>query len=458
MAITYYVRSSDGSNSDSGLTWALAKASLSGATAIDAFGDTIFVSDAHSESSATSLSFGTAGTLASPVSIICGDDAAQPPTAVAITGVVETTTNSAVSFSGVYYCYGLRFNIGIGSSSATPTFNGASVAGSFSSLEKCIIDIRTTSASGRINMTHGASIDGTKAYWKNVDIKFAATGQRLLVAGDCVWEGGSVLSGSSAVAALVVASATRGGSLAVTGVDLSNLGASLDLIDATNSSQGVKIVFRDCKLPSAWAGDMFNSTPALLGLRGEMYNCAAGDTNYALWIEDTSGSIRHETTIVRTGGASDGVTPISWKMTARSSANYPTHVLKTPEMAIWNSTTGGSKTVTAEIVHDSQGSGSGSKFTNAECWLEVVYLGTSGFPLSSIGADDVRGDNSGNILATAANQTDSSETWTTTGLTSPVKQKLAVTFTPQEAGYYLARVCLAKASAVAYVDPKLTVA
>ena len=38
--------------------------------------------------------------------------------------------------------------------------------------------------------------------------------------------------------------------------------------------------------------------------------------------------------------------------------------------------------------------------------------------------------------ASAANQADSSETWTTTGLSAPVKQKIAVTFTPQEKGLH----------------------
>jgi hypothetical protein len=62
-----------------------------------------------------------------------------------------------------------------------------------------------------------------------------------------------------------------------------------------------------------------------------------------------------------------------------------------------------------------------------------------------------------NYLATAADQTDSSESWTTTGLTTPVKQKLAVTFTPQEKGVIMWRVVLSKPSVTVYVDSKAVV-
>jgi hypothetical protein len=45
--------------------------------------------------------------------------------------------------------------------------------------------------------------------------------------------------------------------------------------------------------------------------------------------------------------------------------------------------------------------------------------------------------------------------WTTTGLSSPVKQKMESTFTPQEKGTYIARVCLGRASTTLYVCPKI---
>jgi hypothetical protein len=93
----------------------------------------------------------------------------------------------------------------------------------------------------------------------------------------------------------------------------------------------------------------------------------------------------------------------------------------------------------------------GVTLTDKEAWLEVEYPGTSGFPVSSFASDKA------GILASAANQTSSSVTWTTTGLSGPVKQKLAVTLTPQEKGVIRARVMLAKASTTLWYCPKCEV-
>jgi len=178
-----------------------------------------------------------------------------------------------------------------------------------------------------------------------------------------------------------------------------------------------------------------------------MINCDSGDTNYRLWVEDYCGSIKDETTIVRTGGASDGTTPISWKMEASSVAQFPLNILRSPEITVWNETTGSAKTLTIEIVHDSV-----TALDDDEVFIEVQYLGTSGFPLVTDVDDAVA-----NVLATPAAQTASTETWTTTGITNVNKQKLAVTVTPQEKGFFSVTVCLALASKIIYACPKVTV-
>lgn len=177
-----------------------------------------------------------------------------------------------------------------------------------------------------------------------------------------------------------------------------------------------------------------------------MYNCDSADTNYRLWIQDYTGSVVSETTVVRSGGASDGATAISWKMTSTANAVYPHLTLSPCEIVTWNETVGSAITATIEIVTDNV------TLTDGECWVEVTYLGTSGTPLGA-SVNDAKAD----VLATAANQTTSTETWTTTGLTTPVKQKLSVTFTPQEKGFIHAVVRLAKASTIVYVDPKLVI-
>jgi hypothetical protein len=60
-------------------------------------------------------------------------------------------------------------------------------------------------------------------------------------------------------------------------------------------------------------------------------------------------------------------------------------------------------------------------------------------------------------LGTPADIPDSSETWTTTGMTNPNTRKLSVTVTPGKAGPVTAKVYLAKASTTVYVDPLITI-
>ena len=99
-----------------------------------------------------------------------------------------------------------------------------------------------------------------------------------------------------------------------------------------------------------------------------------------------------------------------------------------------------------EVLYDSA-----TNLKDDEIWVEVRYLSASA---STLGA--TASDSKATPLTTAADQTTSGSTWTTTGLSTPNKQKLGATFTPQQKGYVYARVHLAKASTTVYVDPKIT--
>jgi len=90
--------------------------------------------------------------------------------------------------------------------------------------------------------------------------------------------------------------------------------------------------------------------------------------------------------------------------------------------------------------------------TDGDFWIEANYLGNASYPLGSI-ESSAKAD----ILATAANLSTSSEDWTTTDLSSPTKQYVDLTFTPQKSGPIEIVACLAKASTTVYVDPDVEV-
>lgn len=438
---TLYVRSTDGSDADNGTTWALAKATAAGAAGIDAAGDVVYFSQAHAESVA-SLACAWAGTNANPVRLIGGSDAAEPPTTLS-TAPTITITGTASSFTGAVYAYGLSFLYTSGSSMAGAMNDGTGFKQVF---DNCTL--RIDGAGSGSTLTFGAAAAGgaSETEFRDCTFRLGAVGQRITLQRDVRIIGGAWASGgTSPTGVFTLTAASRPCELLVDGFDFSNLSAGVNLVQAITDGNA-KATFRNCKLPSAWSGALVASGQIKVGCRVEMHNCDAADTNYRLLVETYEGSIRSETTIVRTGGASDGTTGLSWRMVSGANVAYPNGALSSPEIARWNDTTGSAITVTVEVVTDNV------TLTDAECWLEVQYLGTSGVPLGVV-VRDVKAT----VLATAANQTTSTETWTTTGLTTPTKQKLAVTFTPQEKGFIHAAVKLAKASTTVYVCPKLDV-
>ena len=446
MANPGYVRSSDGSDADNGSTWALANASLAGAMVDHAAGDRVWVSDAHAESTASAQTITMPGTLANPTQILCGDDAAEPPTALATTGTVTTTGANAIAINGVGYVRGLTFDAGTGGS--TVNLSVATADGNYVTIDTCNLRLATSASASQLIFGGNSAATEVAVNLINTGVRFGAAGQTMS-ARHCRfrWRGGSLLSGGTSPTNLITPNADQMDIL-IEGVDLSNASAGINIFASSAVASG-KAVMRNCKLPASWSGDI--GVPTAFNTRFEMWNCDAGDTNYRLLISDYAGTIQHETTIVRTGGASNGTTSTSRKMTMSANAEYPLIGLESPEIMKWNETIGVSVTATVEIVHDSVGSGTSSRLTDAEIGLRVQYMGTSGVPLSLF-ADDFKAS----VIASAADQTDSSETWTTTGLTTPLKQKLSVAFTPLEVGWVIATIVGYGASDVVYYDNKLT--
>ena len=443
MAI-YYVKSTATGTAD-GSSWVNAFTTLAAAAAVDVAGDTIYVSHLHSESTAASVTLAFAGNLAQPTYIICVDDGAIPPTATANTAVMTTTGASAITISGVVYASGVTFNQGTGIGTGGITVS--SLAGSMTTLESCVLRRVSTAVTAiAIGSSAGTSY-GIGSVFKNCEIYFSNSGQNGVTCdGAVLIKGGGVQAGSFTPSAGVFNPSNKCTALEIDGFDFSAFSATVSPFKTTSSGAPAACRMINCKMPASWSGALYAGTINVLGQTFALYNCDSGDTNYRLWLESYAGAVRDETTVVRTGGASDGTTPLAWRMASSANANALVSSLESPEMVVWNDTTGAAKTVTVEVLTD------GVTLTDADCWLEVQYLGTAGFPLGSF-ITDAKAD----VLATAADQATSAETWTTTGLTTPVKQKLSVTFTPQEKGFVHAKVMLAKPSTTVYVCPKASV-
>lgn len=445
MAILY-VRSTDGDNADDGSTWALAKATLAGAFTAAGAGDTIYVSQAHAETQASAMTLTSPGTAASPVKVICVNDSAAPPTALATTATVSTTGNSSISFGSQYtYVYGITFQSGSGGNATA--INVLTAAPGWLRFEGCKLALISTGNGSLLFGTSGGTPIAARLDLINTILAFAGTGQTVNVrSAHVTWRAtASALGGSAVPTTLLTPVASTFGEWVVEGVDLSAAGSGKNLVTVANAAVQ-RVLFRDCKLGASVAITT-GTVSGPNGVRVEAINCDSADTNYRLFRQDVFATEQHETTIVRSGGASDGVTPVSREIVTTAAINAGAgQYYRSLPVEFWNTTVGSSVSLAVPIVTDNV------TLTDAEAWIEVEYLGTSGFPLGLVASDRVTDP----IFGTPANQaTDGSSTWTTTGLGTPVQQTLGVSVTPQEIGLIRVYVCVAKASTTLYYDPKV---
>lgn len=450
-----YVRSSDGNNTDNGSTWALAKANLTGAAGIDAAGDTIYFASTHSETTTSQIIYTSPGTIASPVRLLSVSDAAEPPTTLAAGAVIDSSGASTfIQFEGYIYAYGLTIT------TANSTNYGLIFMGSQSGPHNLVFDTCTF----RCNGNHTASAIqigrdglglGNRVRWINSSVKFANANSGIEVAATWFeWVGGvnggaagGLESGGTNPTGLFTSvgdmdgnTTQRGARVLVDGVDFSNMGTTVDII--TRITGGSVFIMRNCKLPASWTGDLVGTTIEV-GAVAMMINCDSGDTNYKFRYQINGGLLDHETTLVRSGGATDESTPVSFKVVTTTNCG-PGSIFRSPEMHVRNDAVGSAITVTVELLHDSA-----TNLTDDEVWIEVTHNGTSGNPMS-----ETVTDRKADALATAADQASSSVTWTTTGMTNPNKQKCSVSITPEEVGTIVVRLCIAKASKTLYYDPE----
>lgn len=438
---TYYLDTA-GSNTSTYDTWAKAATAISTLSALDAAGDIIWLASGHAESQ-TSYSLNWAGTTASPIRISCGTTAAAPPTTSAVTGQFTATSGTIslnVGSSGVVIFEGAKFVIPDANSFGHVSICASS--GGFTTMRDCTY----TFGNGSFMRLDAATNFGAGSLLQNNTVKFGHTGQSIGMSsggGNTRIEGLTIDAASSAITTLFDLTAD-GMYIEMSGCDLSAGAAAMNI--TANTKTSVRCTLTACKMPGSWSGSMNSSTPGANSVYS-LENCDSGDTHYNYMRKTSAGIAVDETTLVMTGGAADrDATALAIRVDTSSGASalLPFY---SEEMVIDNLTVGSSVTVTVPFLHDSA-----TNMTNAEIYVEVMLFTTSGVPLGTWYRDDVKTDNSGNRLASAADQASSSETWTTTGMSNPNKQECSVSATIQEAGYIVSRLVICKASKTLYYN------
>ena len=227
--------------------------------------------------------------------------------------------------------------------------------------------------------------------------------------------------------------------LVMEGVDLSAFGSGKTLLgDAVIAGNAV---LKNCKLGASVTK---SATPTTTNQKNTVVVSDSSATNYLHELYTYQGTQTVETTIVRSGGASDGTTPIAWKIVTTANSLW-TMPFESLPMAVWNDTIAGNVTVTVYGIW-----GGGAVPNTDDIWIEVSYLGSSGTPIATINTANTKANN----LLSGTGQASDTSTWGG----STTKFKMSVTLSsPQPAmkGLIYVTVKAAKASSTFYVDPKV---
>ena len=432
----YYV--DDGGDGSDGLTWAKAYTSINALdTAISfAGGDIVYFGHDHNCQAVNSAALTINGpTSGLPVIFISATTGSDPPayqkgvgTQIDTTeGVYDVTLNGSFALFGIliksgrdvypnsddnesFYTQNCTFALGAGVSSVR---NNLTLSRQWH--KNLIVDL-TADATTPV-ATAVITLTGTDAYHRFEGLSFINAGYRT----------GTIFA--------------AGGNAWVSGADFSGFNNATACELTTGNSHSIE--FNNCKTVSGYA--LASSATATAGHNVLAVNTGPSDDPTALQYKSYFGSIVSSTSIYRSGGATIEGIANSWLVTTTANCNE-----YAPFHSPWlysKATSTGSKTVSLYITNDT------GDFTDAECWIEVEYLATSGSPLWTLASDQ-----RATITTTAVAQTDdTTSTWVGSGPAYTYKQKLSVAVTIGEVGQIRARVVTGVASIASsrnfYIDP-----
>jgi hypothetical protein len=432
-----YVDSTAG-GAATGADWANAYLTLAAAFAAKAAGDDFWVAHDHAESTAGAVALTSPGTIASPCRVICVDSAGTVPPVSAdlrTTASISTTGTNNIVFGGIAYYEGITFNTGSG---AVTTNISVTTASSRLKFKNCKFVVTSTGAASTIVIGSNSAGAYYEQSWENCTVKFAATGQSInLSGGRFHWRNtaSAIDAAGSIPTTLFTSSSSRSVDAVLDGVDLSDTGSGKTLVGALATATRVEI--RNCEIDAA----VTKVTQQTAASAEVLFTRIAG-TGIA-YIEERhayEGAQTDETTIVRTGGATDGTTPKARKIATTANAKYTFPFEATPIM-LWNTTTGSNITVTLYGIW-----GGGAVPNNDDIWLEVQYLGSASNPQASF---DI--NTKADVLATGSALDSDASSW---GVGSTTAFKMTATFQPELAGPIALYVKAAAASSTFYIDPE----
>ncbi|RPH72739.1 MAG: hypothetical protein EHM78_02215 [Myxococcaceae bacterium] len=420
----------------SGADWANAYLTLAAAMTSKAISDVFFLADDHNEINAGAALITSPGTEASPCYVYCvlRVGGSVPPVFADLRTTAKITTQlggNLVLSGSVAECYGVQFYCGTGANVTSIAIGSGQTSWR---MVRCLLALVSTATGSRI----APGVNGSITILERTQVSFGNVSQGVSPGGRVSIRGfGEPFIVGAIVPTTLYLPGAAIGTLLQEGSDLSVMGAGKSMISGAASNSHT-YVFKDCRIgPCAPYSAIIAS---LGGLEITYIRCDTGDTNYRTEKHNRAGGMFTEATIVRSGGASDGTFPISWRLATGSNRNkLPFEALP---ITVWNEVIGVPVTVTVEGIW-----AGGVRPTNQDIWIDVEYLGTDGQVSGSraTSAADV------SYLAPPVTLPDGHGTWAG-ALTA--KFSMAVTVTPREKGPITIYPMAMRNNSTFYIDPK----
>jgi hypothetical protein len=454
----YYVRSTTGSDSNNGASWALAKQTITGALNVAASGDTVYVSHVHDYYVASAISYPSSkGTASAPILVICVNDAQEPPTQLATTAI-ENNLSAGVDVgfnrgSNIYW-YGINFKSGrhiVLPHGCTQVFDSCNLqltsttqgvwntdTGQLGADDWTFFDIRF------INTKFQAAYTGSNIY---IYPNHSTSGSAVDVVYNLFFKGCTV-SGVSITNFMTFPGSYPHMNVIADSCDFSILGTGCTLFDnGTMIVPSSKFSVRNCKLhPNV---NIFSS--AIVNPNQPDFfieNCDSEGTNNRSEFHSFQGSVKTTNETFRTGGAIIGTAGYSYVMVANNNVSR-LQPLVSQSMSLWCDTIGTVRTISVPFLHDNI-----NQIGNNELWGEVEYQGSAISPITSFSGTRLNNYPLASAIPTNY-PIDTGATWTAPDVTNPNCQKIQIQFTPQMQGLVNVKVYLARSNYPIYIDPKI---
>lgn len=423
-------------------SWTAPHARAATAASFMAAGDNLYTSSASAETQASTTTITFPGVNSNLCRWMSVGTTNTPPTGTDVLAgaSVTTTGTSTLANAGPVAIYGVTFNCGTGSTAANLTLGATCLRQLY---DTCAFALVTT---GNATLTINNNIE-----FVNTSVSFAAVGQKIFsAAGILVWRDTAAPISSATIPTSLLDISANTSNILLKGLDFSAMGSGKNLIAIPGANAGVRnIQAINCRLgasanfvsgaATSWStfADLIITDSGATGYRQERY-----------WYQ---GTLTTDTVVVLTGGASDGTTPISWKVA--STANNKRFIpFECFEIVQWNSVVGSSKTATIQFLTDTA---TDATLTNADVWIEAHVLNNASYPLAALVTSAPANQLTTGTTLTAGVGTSS---WVTTGITTPNSQQVSVTFTQQIPGYVRFVVKVGRASlATLRVNPLVAI-